>query len=167
MNRDKENLLTALRAFINQRAGLEFGNYRTGNHAESARLYRSEQRSITTDRHDAETLLNAVAWRDSITADNIVRASKRAFSGRLSLERGRVVKGKFEPGKGDSFRVNYCTGQYFPTEYRKAVCAVLAQALWDYWRAEYCDGRPEAEQISPRIVAHKELPRSVAARWFN
>jgi hypothetical protein len=26
--------------------------------------------------------------------------------------------------------LDYCTGQYFPTEYRRAACAVLASALW-------------------------------------
>jgi hypothetical protein len=31
-------------------------------------------------------------------------------------------------------RLDYCTGQYFPTEYRKAACAVLSSALWGYVR---------------------------------
>ncbi len=30
--------------------------------------------------------------------------------------------------------IEYTTGQYMPTEYRKAVCAVLASALWEYTR---------------------------------
>jgi hypothetical protein len=109
---EREQILEALAAFIRQRPGLEFGNYG------DVSAYRSEMRSITKDRHDAERLLAQVSWREGITAENLKEAF-RAYSGRLSW---------------DGERLSYCTGQYFPTEYRKAVCAVLASALWDYTR---------------------------------
>lgn len=113
MNR-KTNLLTAIGAFARQRPGLQFGNYG------SVPAYRAEARAIQRALREAETLSLAVAERDSITADDIVRASRSAYSGRLTIT-------ELTPG---TFRVDYCTGQYFPTEYRNAVCAVLASALW-------------------------------------
>ena len=76
---NKTALLEALSKFIAQRPGLEWGNYG------DATLYRSESRSITKDRHHAETLLRYVALRDSITAEDIVKASKESFSGRLTI----------------------------------------------------------------------------------
>lgn len=161
MEQSKENLLSLLRAFINQRAGLEFCNY--GN----VKAYRSEQRSITKARHEAHALLNAVAWRDSITADDIIKASEGAYSGRLSIVRTGEA----------SFKIDYCTGQYFPTEYRNAVCAVLSSCLWDYWRenmpvADVCNAPDHAPGIKNvgayvRTTARRELGRGIAQHWFH
>jgi hypothetical protein len=141
----KQNLIAALRTFARQRPGLEFGNYGDW------KAYRAEMRSITRDLKQAQELLSAVAWRDSITANSIIEASKGAFSGRLSITRD-----------GDSFKVDYCTGQYFPTEYRRAVCSVLSSALWDYFRT---NGADTGDDI--RRTARRELGRSIASRWFN
>lgn len=175
MDTRKETLIAALRKFIAQRPGLEFGNY--GN----VSAYRSEMRSITKDRHHAETMLSAVAWRDSITADDIIKASEGAFSGRLSIntvpcrsdsqqlayEARRACGGILEAPPPDSFKVtvSYCAGQYWPTEYRRAVCAVLSSALWDYWRE--CAGDIPHKGEAIRKTARAELSRSIAQRWFN
>lgn len=149
---NKTALLEALRGFIAQRPGLEFCNYG------DLSSYRSAMRSITKDRHQAEALLSAVRWRDGITADDIIEASKHAFSGRLTIEPLQ---------NGEAFSIQYCTGQYFPTEYRRAVCAVLSSALWDYWREGNPYGyNPGAGQYV-RDVARKELGRPIASRWFN
>lgn len=142
METRKQSLITALQRFVAQRPGLEFANYG------DVSAYRSEMRSITKDRHHAEELLRAVSWRDSITADDILYAAKHAFSGRLAIS---------EPETG-RFVLDYCTGQYWPTEYRRAVCSVLSSALWNYWR-DAGDG--------PIGAARRELPRSIAHRWFN
>lgn len=142
MEARKQALITALQRFVAQRPGLEFANYG------DVSAYRSEMRSITKDRHHAEELLRAVSWRDSITADGIVHAAQHAFSGRLAIS---------EPETG-RFVLNYCTGQYWPTEYRRAVCSVLSSALWYYWR--------DAGD-SPIGAARRELPRSIAHQWFN
>lgn len=148
MDNRKEALLDALRAFISARPGLEFANYG------DVSSYRSEMRSITKDRHHAEALLAAVSWRD-ISAESIIQASKHAFSGRLTIE---------ETPNG--FSIQYCTGQYFPTEYRSAVCAVLSSALWHYWReCETFGDDCGADYI--RKTAKRELGRSVASRWFQ
>mgnify|MGYP006055752579 CR=1 FL=1 len=146
MDTRKETLIACLRKFIAQRPGLEFGNYG------SLPAYRSEMRSITKDRHHAETMLASVAWRDSITTDSILEASKHAFSGRLAIT---------EPSPG-RFVLDYCTGQYWPTEYRRAVCSVLSSALWDYWRN---NGAATGDAI--RKTAAAELSRSIAQRWFH
>jgi len=148
MDTRKQTLIACLRKFIAQRPGLEFGNYG------DVSAYRSEMRSITKDRHHAETMLASVAWRDSITTDSILEASKHAFSGRLAIT---------EPSPG-RFVLDYCTGQYWPTEYRRAVCSVLSSALWDYWRE--CGGAASTGDAI-RKTAAAELSRSIAQRWFH
>lgn len=129
MNTRKQNLLTVLRAFARQRSGIEYGNYGDWE------AFQSERRSITRDYAHADKLLSYVAWHDSITADMIL-AAQRAFSGRLTIT-------ERSPG---SFAVDYCTGQYFPTEYRKAVCAVLASAVWD-WARDQCMPKASAWRV--------------------
>ncbi len=128
MEARKQAILTALDKFVRQRAGLEFGNYG------DVKSYRSEQRSITKSLHDYRELERRVSWIDGITAEMLLEASTSAYSGRLT------IKLHWDAGLGekpDVLRkavVSYCTGQYFPTEYRNAACAVLAAALWAYTR---------------------------------
>lgn len=165
---NKSKIIEALHGWIRQRPGLEFCNYG------DLSAYRSEMRSITKDRHHAEALLRYVELRDSITAEIILEASRRAFSGRLTIE-----------AINDGFSIQYCTGQYFPTEYRKAVCAVLSSAIWDWLR----DNMPPADGVvtidiggkpleveshrgqTPgdylRAAARRELGRPIASRWFQ
>lgn len=160
MDMRKQKILEALSKFSCQRAGLEFGNY--GN----IKSFRSEQRSITRDLHDVRRLMSAVTWRDSITADDIIEASRSAYSGRLTIEEN-------EAGE---IRIEYCTGQYFPTEYRKAICAVLAYALWYHVRGhcmpeptkdddgyEEYDGMPAGDWLHRYF--QRDLGRSIAQRY--
>jgi hypothetical protein len=157
----KQDILHVLGAFVAQRPGLEPGNYG------SVSSYRRESRSITRDRHDYDTLAAAVGWR-SIDADTLLEAT-RAFSGRLQI---------IEGGKGRRVTVEYQTGQYFPTEYRRAACAVLAQALWDYTRnhampepmktldgRELYDGRSAGEWL--RSYFRREFGARLARSWFD
>jgi hypothetical protein len=152
----KQAICNALRAFARQRPGMEFGNYG------DAKSYRAELRAITRDLAHATELLRAVEWSDGITADALIDAARGAFSGRLSL---RIDA---------SYRVHieYCTGQYFPTEYRKAVCAVcavLASALWsrfrDGIRLDTIDGKTPGDRI--RAHFRREFGRAIASRYFN
>lgn len=140
----KQQIIEALRAFAAQRSGLEFGNYGDW------KAYRAEQRSITKDLHQARQLLRAVEWRESVTAEHL-RQAFRAYSGRLSL---------IDTDTG-GVRLEYCTGQYFPTEYRRAVCAVLASALWDWARPDY----PTGDKL--RAFFRREFGRGIASRWFD
>lgn len=172
METRKENILNALDAFVRQRAGLEYGNY---NDVVS---YRAEQRSITKDLHHYRTLRAAVAWRDSLTAADLIRAFRDAYSGRLSLQpaTGPIV--------GDGFSLSYCTGQYFPTEYRKAACAVLASAFWAWTRDQampseiisngekfypHCNGGKNLQYGGDwlRGKFKKEFGAGLASRYFN
>jgi hypothetical protein len=115
---DKALIVAMLHKWIAQRPGLEFGNY--GDRTS----YRAEMRSIGKDLQHARAMLARVEWADSIAAEDILRAAQSAYSGRLKI----TEKG-----------IDYCTGQYWPTEYRAAVCAVLSSALWHYW----ADNLPE------------------------
>lgn len=128
MDARKQAIIAALERWIKQRPGLEFGNY--GDVAN----YRSEMRSITKDLHHARTLLSAVQWRDSITADDLIEAAHHAYSGRLTLTVSPHPCAPDGCTTNMVAKIDYCTGQYWPTEYRRAVCAVLAYALWDYTR---------------------------------
>ena len=106
MTTERELILENLDAFVRQRSGMDYRNYG------DAASYRSEQRSITRDLHDYRALRSAVQWRESIDAAALKEAF-HAFSGRLTW---------------DGRRLDYCTGQYWPTEYRKACAAVLEYA---------------------------------------
>ena len=167
----KQQILEALNTWIKQRPGLEFGNYG------ALASYRAELRQIAKDKRDAETLLTAAALRDSITAEDLT-AAFHAYSGRLTLseDKGRA-------------KLDYCTGQYWPTEYRKAACAVLASALWERKREDMPkpDGKitkvhgagqfaHESEHdningMTPgdwiRSSFRREFGRSIQSRWFD
>jgi hypothetical protein len=106
---ERAAILTALDAFIRQRPGLDYRNYDRASYA-------AEVRSIGRDLQDARALLRAVELRPSITA--------------------AVLRDALSPGRlsWDGKRLDYTTGQYWPTEYRRAAAAVLASALWSYWR---------------------------------
>ena len=114
-------------------------------------------RKIAKDRRDALELLGAVALRDSITAQDLIEAFPRAYSGRLSINEDK-----------ERVRFEYCTGQYWPTEYRKAACAVLAAVLWDRKRADMHDsinGLSLGDWL--RRSFRREFGRSIAQRWFD
>jgi hypothetical protein len=138
----KVSIVAALDRWIRQRPGLEFGNYG------DVRAYRSELRGITKDGNEAKKLLRYVEM-SQITGEQLAGAFRHAFSGRLSW---------------DGAKLNYTTGQYWPTEYRRAVCAVLASAIWDYWRDSL-----EGDNIGDRLrkSAHRTFGRAIASRWFR
>jgi hypothetical protein len=158
MDPKKQAICDALRAWINQRPGLEPANYfGSGNYRENFRNYSSERRRIHRQLKDARELLRSVESCDSITAEDMLAAFPRAFRGRLTCEIEPTTYAAPEcPGApcsdacdhvGAPYRVtlNYCTGQYWPTEYRAAAAAVLASVLWDHKR-----------QCMPQPVAHGE-----------
>ena len=139
----KQTIIDALHQWINQRPGLEFGNYG------DVSSYRAEMRSIGKDLQHARAMVNYVAWHDSITAEMILHA---AGSGRLTLT-----------ADGDKVRIDYVTGQYWPTEYRRAVCHLMSSVIWA-WLRENCDYKT-GDDI--RKAARRELGAGVARRWFK
>jgi len=159
----KNDLCAALRAWINQRPGLEFANY--GN----AASYRAELRGITRQRADTLQMLRAIELRDSITAADML-AELQSHS-RLFWD---IKKSRLE----------YVTGQYWCTEYRRAVAAMLASVLWGYYRANLGKGRlvhntetgelferygPKDQRAGDfiRSKALAEFGRGITSRWFN
>lgn len=165
----KSQILALLRAHIESRPGLEFCNY--GDVA----AYRSEQRRIARQKRDALTLLRAVEWRDSLTAEHLT-AGFRAFSGRLTLE--TLPDGRH--------KLDYCVGQYYPTEYRAAAAAVLASALWDWARdCAMPDGSRQGADSGPLLYRNfdgkghisagdwlrkffrREFGRTMQSRYFD
>lgn len=176
MDNRKQAIIAALRAFIEQRPGFDWHNYST------ARDYRADQRRATRQLHDARELLRAVELRDSITADDILR---EAQSGRVTI---RATMPAYVEKIGP-WRVDYCTGQYWCTEFRAGVCRLLASVLWT-WMREHCmpevgtapigsgkaregmywDGRL-GRAVSGgdylRASFRREFGRPLAGRWFS
>jgi hypothetical protein len=147
MEQRKQQIIDSLYRWIKQRPGLEFCNYG------DLSAYRSEMRDITKDLHHAREMLAYISRRPSITADDLLTAARDSYSGRLTVREGL-----------ERAEVEYCTGQYWPTEYRRATCAVLASAIW-YRLRDDTTGENKSEAI--RKAARRELSRSVAARWFR
>ena len=155
---EKERILDALARFIARRPGFDYSNYAPYRDA-----YRADVRTATRQLRDARSLIAAVRWRSGITADSL----KSAFSRRLTVT--------VTP---ESVRVDYCTGQYWETEYRGAVASALAYALWDYTR-DYCmpdpvknaDGYETYNGLSGgewlRKHFRREFGRGLASRYFS
>lgn len=135
----KTDLIDSLNTFISMRSGIDGRNY---NSRES---FMGDYRQILKHGRHARQLLAFVSRRD-ISAEDLIAASKSAYSGRLSF---------------DEIGVDYVAGQYFPTEYRAAACSVLARAVWEYFRTG-CNYSPE--QI--RKAARREFGRAIASTWF-
>lgn len=147
---EKQQIIEALRVWINQRPGLDWRDYVSAwDRGEGAKAYRAEARAILADLHDARELLAFVAGH-GITAGEL-REAFSAFSGRLTW---------------DGKKMEYCTGQYWPTEYRKAACAVLARAVWGYFRGCVPEGTERPGDFI-RGRARANFSRRVARRWFN
>ena len=128
-------LKAALRAFVAQRPGFEHGNYNTLS------AYRADQRRAMRDKADALALISA--FPDEAARGFLTDALK----GRLSLE-------------GD--RLEYTAGQYYPTEYRAAVCRAVSDALRALSWAQSQERLAETRQRMARIVG-----RGCANRWFS
>ena len=141
----KQTIIDALNRWVSQRPGLEYGNYG------DVSSYRAELRSIGKDLQHARALINYVAWHDSITAEMILKAADNG--GRLSF----VVRDY------GTVTIDYCTGQYWPTEYRAAACRLLSSVIW-YWLRDNMLDPATGNDI--RRQAARELGTSIARRWF-
>ena len=137
----------ALTDFADTRPGLDFANYG------DIRAYRAESRGITQDLHAVRALASVARY---LCTDREVADAARGT---------RVDLTPYHDDTGAGWRVSYCAGQYYPTEYRAAVARVLASAIWHAWAREI-GNRPDAcAQIRRR--ARAELPRGIARRFFN
>jgi hypothetical protein len=163
-----EQIIAALDAFVAQRSGIEYANY-----GGDIQAFRSERRSITRDLQDYRILRSAIALRTF--ADAQWEDAFRAYSGRLS----------YTNRPDGSIALDYTTGQYFPTEYRKAACAVLASVLWHAKSANmpapqgkimrkhgpFESTHDNIEGMTPgdwiRKQFKREFGRGIQSRWFN
>jgi len=170
----KSLMIAALRAFARQRPGLDFGNY--GDH----KAYAAEMRSIGKDLKEAQILLRALEHASGLTHEDIATAANNAFSGRLEL----IPVWIGDTAELSHYKIEYTTGQYWPTEYRRAVCAVCASALWNYRREDYVNGYKRTAKVttdsygiesynglSPGDIIRRafvrEFGRGIGNRWFN
>jgi hypothetical protein len=138
----RDRILSALLTFAQQKPRLEFGNY--GDPV----AYRAEVRRITRDLHYARRLLATIHRTEQITAAALVEAfGSNGY--RLTW---------------DGSQLDYTTGQYWPTEYRPAVCQLAACALWNYYR-DYCSGgSPTGTTIAK--AARRDFPAAMVKRFF-
>lgn len=97
--------------FASQNSGMNRADY--GFDRNGSQAYREESRAIGQDwRRFMQSV--AVAIGEGVTDKDVLAAAPGAYSGRLEW-------------KGDHW--NYCSGQYFATEYRKAAACVIESAL--------------------------------------
>ena len=153
----RAQILDALAAFVRQRPGLEFGDYCAGwDDQEGRRAYLCEVRAITRDLHEFRALLAAVQWR--ATEQDLVNGFE-AFGGRGTFGPRRLILTQTPEG----VRLDYQVSWYWPTEYRKAACAVLGSALFDYVRRNLQEaGKLDVER--PGEVIRAELNKMIGAR---
>ena len=156
-----ETVLDALEKFINQRPGLDPANY--GAHREQLQYSTREQRieARRAMQGDARTIQKdgtrarkaLIDARRHVAAGNgnaaiMAQALGEAFSGRLSWEGSRL---------------EYCTGQYFCTEYRAAAATVLER--FNYLaRPKFT---PERGEVFTTIEQIKTASYNVGSHWFE
>jgi hypothetical protein len=106
--------LRMLAAYAAKNPGLDFRDYcRDWQDKDGRAAYFSEARSITNDLRRVRAAIFA-AYYAGVTDNDLIECSKGE---RLTIER--------TPG---GFDLDYCVGQYWPTEYRGAVARLLHRA---------------------------------------
>lgn len=137
------NIPSLLWDFASRRPGLDFANYG------DISSYRKESREITADLHDFRELFGLASSRVPDFAERLEKALTTS-SGRLTLENGQI---------------QYCTGQYFPTEYRPAASRAVANILWNDYANETNDKGERLYKDGHEI--RKALRRRLSRRVFK
>ena len=140
--KEKHTIIAALQQFIADPPNLRRANYG------SQSSYDADVRAARRDKQDAERLISAVACIQDISADDL-KDGFRAFSGRLQW---------------NGSHLEYTTGQYRPTEYRKAVCAVCAAVVGRHFARD-----PELRtwsEVRQAVEAYFRNP-AMCKRWFR
>lgn len=138
-----------LTRFVNQRPNLDFSNYG------DVSAYRSESAEITRDRTDYFELLSFAFQRINNLNEQVEKHIKNS-SGRLTLN--------------NDGNLEYCTGQYFPTEYRPAANRILANLIFASYRDEIEHNTPDnvykdGNEIGKAIK--RNVSRRIARNYFN
>lgn len=108
-----------IRKLVNSRPGFDSGNYDT------SASYSADMRTAMKDRETALALLEHWFFRAYVKPETLGRYLEQS-SGRLTLKDGQI---------------EYIAGQYYPTEYRRAVVCALASCLWRALQEEYMAAR--------------------------
>ncbi len=139
-------VIAALADFASQNSGIDPRNYFSSwTDKNGYRAFKSEQRSISEDwRRFKSALMEAGA--EGVTDADVLAEAPSAYSGRLEWHGGW----------------KYCTGQYFPTEYRKAAVVLL-----EYATNRVRQSRPKQSATIRTISDLKELNRKNGGCWFD
>lgn len=106
--------LRMLAAYAAKRPALEFRDYCSGwNDKDGRAAYFREARSISDDLKQVREALR-YACAVNVQTSHLIECSRGE---RLTIEQN-----------GDTLSLEYCTGQYWPTEYRPAVARLLESA---------------------------------------
>jgi hypothetical protein len=139
------NTIELLTKFVNQRPGLDFANYG------DSKSYNSESREITKDRNDYFELLSLAFIRLGSDFETKLKFNLENSSGRLTLKNGSL---------------DYCTGQYFPTEYRPAANRILSQLIFNNYRDEQEQNAPNPLYKNGNEI-RKAIKRAVSQRVYK
>lgn len=185
---DKSVIIAALHKWIAQRPGLEFGNYgdvssyrsemrsitRDLHHARAMVNYVAWHDSITAEMilsaadNGGRLTLEVVRDRECMTCKHewtapvILSTSTANLSGEATCFCPNC-NNRATISNPQRVKINYVTGQYWPTEYRRAVCALMSSVIWA-WLREDCNCKT-GDDI--RKAARRELGASIARRWFK
>lgn len=147
--------IAALVTFAAQNSGMDSRNYG------SAASYRQEARTVTADLHRFTNALQE-ARAEGVTDADVIAEAPHAFSSRLSWVSKDYLREKHGMDTDYTPRWDYCTGQYFPTEYRKAAATLL-----EYAARRVRGNRPPACRTPRTIAELKALNRENGGCWFE
>lgn len=180
---DVNAIFDALETWIKQRPGLDPADYGCAAgqtpdfkmRMENWRNYRSELRSISKDRQRAMAALDE-ARNLTPAKPELLMDAFRAYSGRLQWVVDATVKtghgtaeNPYVPQDlkvtGQVGHLEYTTGQYWPTEYRKAAASVLETYI-SSWQQAYAAEHPQTftyRTMDDVISAN----RAIGNHWFD
>jgi hypothetical protein len=115
MKASKVTAFEMLCEFVAKRPGLEFADYG------DIYFYRQDYNFILKSKHIAEEALRVLTL--SFPADDV----ERALVYKLWTTGDRLELIDLKEGR---YKLQYITGQYFPTEYRRAAASAAYGALW-------------------------------------
>jgi len=120
----ESQIVFLLREFSAQKPNFSLCNYST------MADYKRDYKRMSDDRKAVKKFASYVSY--TIDAD-----MKEALLSALSSWSRLTIK-----DSSNGVYLEYCKGQYFPTEYQYATARVLASAIWDYWRDVEKIGKP-------------------------
>ena len=116
-------IIHALLDFAAKRPNVEPANYST------LADYRKDAREASRQLQDVRELARVAMYE--CAHDDVIEAAR--LTSRIDIQ----------PLQPDGWSVSYTAGQYYPLEYRRAVAALLARALWHATIRQIGD-RPDA-----------------------